>query len=242
MTQVNWDKVKLRCSSLGVLFIEPLTKTAREAGELSETAKTHLLDVYIQEYWGRKKDIVTKAMEKGILAEQSGIELLSMVDGTIYEKNQERKENEWVTGHADIVGEEYLDDLKLSWSADSFMKNLIKPLDKIYYYQLQAYMWLWGKTKGRIRYALVDTPQSIIDNEKRRLLFSMDVATDENPEYKIAEAELVHSMTFKDIPIHERIIDKYVELDQEIISQIPDKVEKARKYLKFIHETHLKLN
>ena len=60
----NWDETLIRCSSIGALMTEPKEKAAREAGELSKTAKTHLKSVYIQEKYGRIKDIVTKPMQK----------------------------------------------------------------------------------------------------------------------------------------------------------------------------------
>jgi hypothetical protein len=45
---------------------EPQSKAAKDAGELSKTAKSHLLDVYIAEKYGRKRDIQTKQMRKGV--------------------------------------------------------------------------------------------------------------------------------------------------------------------------------
>ena len=46
---MNWNEILIRCSSIGYLMTEPKEKAAKEAGELSKTAKTHLKNVYIQE-------------------------------------------------------------------------------------------------------------------------------------------------------------------------------------------------
>lgn len=234
------DTIKIHCSSLGSLFTEPKLKVDKEAGNLSETAKTHLIKVYIKHYWGRERRIETKQMKKGTVNEIDGIALLSSVDGVTYTKNTETRENEYIIGTCDIVVEDTVDDNKNSWDAESFLCQLTKPLDKDYEYQNRGYMWLWDKPKSRTRYTLVDADDMIIEDEKRRLLYSMGVATDENPEYKYEAAKLEYNMRFGDIPKTERVIDKWVYRDKAIEIQIVDKVLKARQFLKEFHELHTK--
>ena len=36
----------IHCSSIGKLLTEPISKADKESGELSKTAKTHLIEVY----------------------------------------------------------------------------------------------------------------------------------------------------------------------------------------------------
>ncbi len=48
---------------------EPQAKADKDAGNLSKTAKTHLLEIYIAEKYGRRKDVQTKQMKKGIQVE-----------------------------------------------------------------------------------------------------------------------------------------------------------------------------
>jgi hypothetical protein len=74
----------------------------------------------------------------------------------------------------------------------------------------------------------------------RSLLYRMDVVTDESPEYKLAAAKLKRELTFGDIPINERIIQIPVARNEDVIKQIPAKVEKAREYLKYLESVHLK--
>lgn len=234
----DFSQTLIRCSSLGVLFTEPQSKADKDAGELSKTAKSHLIEVYIAEKWGRRRDITTKQMNKGNLVEDEAIAMISLLDGKFYEKNQERRSNGYITGHPDVV-DEIVHDAKASWDPWTFLPKLIEPLDKMYNCQLQGYMWLWDKDCAQLRYCLVSTPQMLIENEKRRLLFNMDVISDENQEYQEAAEELERNMVFDDIPMEQRVITKFIKRDETIIAHIPEKVEKARAFMQKIESMHL---
>lgn len=237
---IDFSKTLIRCSSLGVLFTEPQSAADKKAGALSKTAQAHLIKIYIKEVWGRRKEVYTKHMEKGVLAEPELIRLLSEYDGKQYTKNEEYKFNNWICGTADIVEPEEIQEGKASWEPETFLPQLITPLDKTYFYQIQGYCWLWDKKRGQLRYGLVNTPDSIIKDEQRYLLNSMHVATDLNPEYLKAEAELLKNHIFDDIPTEEKVISFEVERDEEVIAQIPGKVIQARNFLQQFHELHLK--
>jgi hypothetical protein len=238
---MDFNNTLIRCSSLSCLYTEPKDKVDRLAGKLSKTAKTHLQSVYISLLWGVEKDITTKQMQKGLSGEEDGITLLSMLDDAFYVKNEERKQNDYITGHADIV-HDYVDDLKLSWDAFTFIANLTEPLSDVYEGQMQGYLWLWDKDVARVRFALIDTPQSIVEGEKYRLLRSMDVATEESPDFLKAWERQQKNYYFSHIPIEHRVITKEVTRDEEYIKQIPEKVEKARLYLAELHEMHMNFN
>lgn len=242
MAEVDWDKVLIHCSSIGVLFVEPKSAEAKKNGELSETAKSHLIRIYIKEYWGRERRIETKQMKKGTVNEHEGIAMLSRIDGFPYVKNEERRSNDYITGICDIDYGEYVDDTKLSWDAESFLAQLGTPLDKLYEFQNRGYMWLWEKPKARTRYCLVDADETAIMDEKKKIFYQYGCATTESPEYLIAEKEVEHNMKFWDIPESERVITKTVTRDLNIEAQIASKVIKARKFLKELHERHTSLN
>ena len=235
------DKVLIRCSSLSALFTEPKLKEDKLAGKLSATAKTHLYEVYASNLWEIEKDLVTKQMEKGIVAEQAAISLISSVDGFPYEKWQQRAENSFVSGHPDIVTGDGIIDIKCSWNAFSFLPKLMEDVDNNYFYQVQGYMWLFNKKVARISYCLVDTPPNLIESEKYRLLRAMDVATEDDPIFLKAFAKLKSNMIFSQIPPQLRVINHFVERDEEVIAKIPEKVEKAREFLIEIAEKHLSL-
>jgi hypothetical protein len=239
---MNWQKFKMRSSMMFCLFTEPQSAAEKKAGELSATAKKFLNKIYIQERWGRQKDIVTKKMLKGTLVEDSIITILGFRENKPYVKNQEGKENDWATGHCDIDHEpdDEVIDVKGSYEPESFIPALTDVINPVYYYQLQTYMWLWKRLRGRLVYILEDCPDMILQNEMRSLLYRMDVVTDESPEYKLAAAKLKRELTFGDIPINERIIQIPVARNEDVIKQIPAKVEKAREYLKYLESVHLK--
>lgn len=245
---MDWQNLKIHSSSLGLLMTEPKEKTLKDAGELSATAKGHLLKVYAMAKYGRRKDIYTIAMEKGTLVEPESITLLSRVEKRFFKKNTERLENTYFTGLPDLfLGDsikkaEEIHDIKSSWDLDTFLPNLMKPLDQTYYWQLQSYFDLSGAKRGSICYCLSSAPIQIIEQEKRKLLFNMNVATEENLEYKLASAELEKNMVFEDIDIEERVIKFQVERNDSDIFKAYKKVKQARIFLAEIDQKHMSLN
>lgn len=247
MADINFDPVKFRASSWGNLLTEPVTKAAKEAGELSVTCQKELIKIYNLWVYGRKKDITTKQMDKGIQAEPDSINLFSKVEGKIYFKNDEPLENEWFTGHPDIfIGDniqnaEEVHDIKSSWELDSFMPKLIEAPDKGYEAQLNVYYDLTGAKGGSIAYCLVSAPINIVESEKKALLWRMNVISELSPEYIEAAAELERLMIFEDIDYRERVIKQPVPRNDELIEKMKSKVPIFRNWLKEFHEKHLGL-
>lgn len=181
------DKIKFRCSSLGHLMTEARSKSET----LSESTKTHLIDVFISAKYKRREEITSKFLDKGNEREEDGITLLSRINKTFYKKNAERLENDFVSGECDIfLGDKITEatetfDTKLSWSTHTFFRAQKDELNKMYYWQGVGYMWLTGANKHTVAYCLVNGTEKAISDEKRRLAYSMgliDTAT--NPEYK----------------------------------------------------------
>jgi hypothetical protein len=241
---LDFSKTLIRSSSVGYLMTEPQSKADKEAGLLSKTAQRHLLEVYIAEKYGRKKDIQTKQMKKGIEVEDESIELLNQYLNKDYSKNTQRFSNEFITGLPDVVAlsPNTVVDIKSSYDLWTFLGNLPDKLDNLYYWQLQSYMWLTGSEKAYIAYCLVNTPFGIIEQEKRYLLNKMDVISEESPEYVQEATKLEFNMTFDDIAVNERVLIFPVERNEDDILRIQYKVEKAREYLSEIEETHLNFN
>lgn len=241
---MDWSKTLIRCSSLGSLFTEPVSKADKEAGNLSKTAKTHLKSVYIREKYGRERDIITKQMKKGLEQEELSITLLSRVLKKVFKKNEERLNNQFVTGLPDIYEGESIKnatciyDVKTSFDFFTFIANVGEPLDKDYYYQLQGYMYLSNSPIAYIAYCLVDCPQWMIDGEKYKLLRSMNVISDESPEFLEAAANIDRAMTFEDVAKEDRVLIFTVHRDEEVIEKIGQKVSKAREYLAELENLH----
>jgi len=234
----TFNETLIRCSQIGKLMTEPKTKAEKEAGNLSATAKEMLIEVYVREKYGREKDMASKYTEKGKLVEEESITMFSRLEKKIFEKNTERVTNDFLTGEYDLfigkspINADVIIDIKSSWDLFTFFAN--KKSDKlndIYWWQLQGYMALSGAKKGIVAYCLTDAPESILLQEGKKLLYNMNVISEESPEYIKAYDKLVHSMVFADIPINERIIKFEIDRDDEAIDSIYNNVRKARKWL-----------
>lgn len=243
---MDFSKTLIRASSIGYLLTEPVTKADKEAGILSKTAKSHLIEIYIAEKYGRRKDVQTKQMRKGVEVEDDAIELLAQSLGRPLSKNTERFSNEFITGHPDVVDltETGLKvwDVKSSYDLFTFLGNIPDKLNSQYYWQLQSYMWLTDATESCIAYCLINTPFGIIEQEKKSLLYKMNVISEESPEYVLEAAKLELNMMFDDIDQKERLLLFPVHRNDEDIELIKEKVTKARLFLESIEETHLNFN
>jgi len=103
-------------------------------------------------------------------------------------------------------------------------------------------MALSGAKRACIAYCLVDTPEHIIAGEKYRLFKSMNVISEESPEFIKEALKIEKSMTFGDIPKEERVLIFPVERNEEVIEKIYSKVLKAREYLAQFELEHLLFN
>jgi hypothetical protein len=212
---------------------------------LSQTAKSYLKKYYAYlKYgkWSASLDKGNKYTNKGKLGEPDSIMLCSFLDDRPYMKNPERFDDEFITGEPDVIyfidDQPYIIDVKTSWDIETFMDNLGKDLNPLYWWQIMGYMALTGAKSGEVSYCLVNTPVPVLHQEKYGLMRRLDVATDENPEYKQAEAILVNNMTFTDIPHKDRRIKFTVERDDEAIGKIYKRVAKCREYLEEIQTLH----
>ena len=235
------EKIKFRASSWGNLLAESRTKSE----PIGKTAAAELIKIYNQEVYGRKKDLVTKQMEKGKQVEEESIRNFSIVEGRMFFKNDERLDDDDFTGHPDIfIGDniynaEEVGDIKSSWDLDSFMPKLIEEPDKSYVAQLNVYYALTGAKGGFLAYCLTSAPPNILQAEMRSLLFKMNVATEYAPEYIAAAQELEKNMVFEDIPLEERIIKIPVPRDEELIQKMRAKVPIVRQWLEDFHKKHM---
>ena len=231
METIDWNKVLIRSSSLSYLFTEPKSKADKDAGNMSATAKTHLKQVYIREKYGRSKDIQTRAMTKGLECEYDSILMLSKFNGELYEKNEERFSNQWITGLPDIITTDTVIDVKTCQDIWTFHDKVGESIPDLYYAQIQAYLWLTNRTKGQISYCLTDATDQMVVEEQLYAFRKGNYVTELSPDFIQKSKEIEKAMTYQDIPLSEKIWTVNIELDQEFIEKIPQKVEKARQYL-----------
>lgn len=234
---MKFNETLFRCSSIGKLMTEPKLKADKEAGNLSETSKSYLVEVYIKEMYDREADINSKYIAKGLMVEEDSITLYSRVKKSFFKKNEERLNNDYITGVPDlfvgenIIGATEVIDLKSSWDIFTYFKAKTKDTNSDYFWQLQGYMFLTGATIAKLAYCLVNTPEMLINDEKRKLMYKMGAMTEESLEYVEACEELEKNMIYDDIPLPKRVYEITIERNEAAIDKIKEKVLKAREYL-----------
>jgi hypothetical protein len=152
--------MKIRSSALGKIMTNPRKKTE----VLSATCKTYIKELVKEDLFGYKSTIDSKYLTKGIDMEDTSIDLYNEVHGTLYLKNTERLENEFITGECDINAEDKIIDIKSSWSLETFPASP-EDIDAVktgYEWQLRSYMWLYDKPKAELAYCMVSTPDYLL--------------------------------------------------------------------------------
>jgi hypothetical protein len=235
-----------------------LKRDETEKEPLSEACITYLIELYQFMRYGRRpkdKTAYVKQLSKGTSVEEDSLDLISKLDNVMYRKNEERLDNEFFTGipdawlGEDILAATWIEDIKSSWDLESFFPNIVeclkdgKPpqLQTRYWWQIQGYFDLTGAREGAVSFCLVNTPESLINDEKYKLLRKLDVATDEDPRFLMEAAEIERNMKFDDIPPQERRVRFIVQRDDAAIEKAKKRVVRCRKWLEGFHQQHLKL-
>ena len=214
--------------------------------KLSDTCISYLKEVYVWYKYGKEplggseRSIYTK---KGKMVEEESIMMLSRADGTRYTKNEIRFNNEYLTGEPDIIANDgqKIIDIKSSYDFATLLSNYGFPLNSAYYAQVQGYMALTGATEAEIAYCLVSMPQEIINGEKRRLFYTMNPATEEDPLYVKAVERMENNYTFDEVPINERMLRFPVQKDEQYIQRVYKRIEECRRWLIEFDEIHSNL-
>jgi hypothetical protein len=215
--------MKVRCSQIGKIMTNP-----RKSGEvLSQTAKTYVQDLVLEEKYGIRKEFSSRYTDKGNEVEDLSIALVNEVlNYKFIYKNDEHFNNEWLTGTPDVNTDEVLIDVKSSWDASTFPFFETEIPNKDYFYQLQGYMWLTGKTESVLAYCLIDTPLEMVEDEVRRAHWKLHLI-DENTELR-NEIESKHK--FSHIPNIRRVKYWFIQRDEQVIEAIKERVELCREY------------
>lgn len=231
------DDILFRCSSLGHLMTEPRSKSE----SLSETTKTHLVDVFVSNKYGRNTDVVNKYTTKGMMVEEDSLTLYSRFKKEIFFKNESHFSNEFIKGTPDIVTKHgMVIDVKSSWNIYTFFRNNATSLNKMYYWQLQGYMALTDCKVSTLAYCLVNTPDMLIQDEKRRLQYKMGVIDDSNKTFEEACQDLDKLMVYDDIPLSEKVIEIEIKRNDSDIERLYQRVKDCREYMnKSLFKTEL---
>ena len=215
----------------------------KDQRDISESAKTYLVNLFVSMMYDRKKDIVTPAIAKGLAVEEASISLYNLVKGTKAEKNTKRFYNEFLEGEPDLLFEELplneqvLENtvVDIKSSSDIFTYHKVKILGKYdndYWWQLQSYMDLTGCDHAVLAYCLTDTPEIMIEDAKRRLAWQMGLIDPfQNETWLEAAADMDKQMTYRDIPLTQRVHEIYIPRDQEAIDRIHTRVKECRQWM-----------
>ena len=213
--------IKIRASSISKIM--PGARKSWLKG-----TENYLRELWVSQKYGREREISSKYMSKGTIVEEQSLDLLSVLESKFYVKNEEQFENDWITGTPDIVEPE-LRDIKSSWSLFTFHKTLAEGITDANYWQAMAYMDLTDSDVCYIDYCLVDTPEQLIEYEKRKIIF--DEQTDDYEWYRKKCKIIEKNNKYNDIPREERKKTFVVERDEEKIKLIHERVELCRNWM-----------
>ncbi|MGQ0285812.1 translocation protein TolB precursor [Pasteurellaceae bacterium 22721_9_1] len=208
-------QMKARCSMLHKLLGEPKSKADKEAGKITETAKSAVREIVKYDLFGYQSFEGNKYTEKGNQLEDNAIKLSGLKRGLPLKKNKERRENDLITGECDIYvpSRKLIIDTKCSFDIGTHPFFSDEAEDKAkkagYDIQMQGYMWLWDCEEAQIDFVLFPTPLDLLspwqDTEKY--------------------IDLVEQ-----IPQEKRITTVIVKRDEQIIEKIKERVPKAQAY------------
>jgi len=213
---MSLKKYKVRCSSLGVICAKKgFAKTGMS--KVQEEVKAIIYE--------RRREIRSKYLTKGNVAEVDCVDQLNAMYGLEIEKNEKHFSNEWIEGTPDFIEPAFCRDIKNSYDETTF-PLFDEELDHNYLWQMKGYLWLLGMTKGSVDYFLNDLSDELVEkeawNEVRRLgLSELDMEL-------FDKTKALY--TFSDLPIELRYKNFPVELTDADIIVIKTNVEKANEY------------
>lgn len=215
----------------------------RDHPELPDGAKTYCKEWLKETFYKRRKDVKNKYIEKGHTTEEQGFTTMcvQLGLGMIY-KNEEYKENEYITGTCDIDHAE-LDtvfDNKSSWDLSTFPMFETENPKPEYEAQLQGYMHLYGRKNGSVVYTLNDIDLDQLatflkpwhsDDEKQQtalnLIFTLETWNEAKEKF-FPDAD---DIEFIEIPEEKRVKRFDFKYDEEFIKEVEKRVIMCREYI-----------
>lgn len=197
--------------------LDKLRHKAQNPG-LFDGAKTLLREYYAYKKGLDKGRSFVKDIEKGVLMEDFTIELVDEVifgsQGLI--KNEKHLSNDFIQGTPDVIGDDFVLDVKSPWDSKTFLNKITEKVDIDYIWQLKGYCWLANKPKAILGYGLVNTPTYA------HLQASFQGKPFEQIEYEC---------TYEHIPEVERVIAYNIPIETTDQIQIEKGIGMCRDYL-----------
>lgn len=185
-------------------------------------------------------------MVQGVKSEPKSIELLQKYFDRPFYKHKYKVKNDKFVGKMDIADSAELEsasvliDVKTTNDIFVFNNRVGEDLLEQYEYQMQGYFDITGKDRGLVCFCLTDFTNQEIELQKHRMIEKLcpdGIITDY---FTNAWDKVYASMTFKRIPIRERVITYEVRCDPDIISDLREKADICREWLNNFHEIHTK--
>lgn len=180
------------------------------------------------EFYGKSVGFSSKYTDKGISCENESIDFAAKYYGWgKVKKNTERKDNDYLIGESDVILPDSVEDIKNSWSQDTFpLFNTDIPIDG-YGYQLQGYMELYNKNKSGLIYTLMDAPEWLIEKEAMKKQRELGLEDLESDLYEEVREQMTYSQYDDELRIKRFGLDR----DKLVIERIYERVELCRKYI-----------
>lgn len=224
----------IRAHKLGLLMTEPKLKADKEAGNLSETAKSYLRDIWLQDTYGYKEPSTPSVeMLKGLMCEADSMSLVQdVLGGTFRVKNLETFKQGSLAGTPDCILPDCVEDIKTSWSLRTFYEA--DGTNSAYFWQAVAYMMLTGKSSYRLIYCLVPTPEELLQREFSKLEYAYGRNT-ANPRYLESCDQIKRNNDLiTTLPNEKRIKVFNFALSEADVKAVENKLTKAEEFFNTI--------
>ncbi len=196
---------------------------------LSLTAKNHCEKWLKEQIYNKKINFINKYTAKGIIVEQDSLDLVAeYYNYGLLIKNEERFENEYITGTPDAILKDRVIDVKTSWSLDTFPLFFSK-INNAYWWQAQCYMELTGKDKYELIYVLMSTPDHLIDKEAARIASYYGGKASDYID------EVYNNLNYDNTPPELRIKKYDIEKNNDCMKEVKQKVKECRDYIRVLN-------
>jgi len=200
----------------------------KEGPSLTAGGKTYCREWLQEQVYDRRRDIKSKYLQKGNVCEDPAIAFYGMVNLVQVQKNEEYRENDYITGTCDVlVGNDKIVDTKCSYDHMTF-PLFVDDIDKGYRYQLNSYGKLWDRKKLGLCYALMSAPEWLIEQEARSASYRF-----ENKGKDILELESYYRnlLQYDDVPNSLRLKEYEFEYCEEMNAHVEQSVKLCRIYI-----------
>lgn len=213
-------KLIIRASSMKQFLSTGRSKSE----EFGATAISLIKDFAIYDYLGKRKQISSKEMDKGITLENDAIQVINQLEFKNYRKNNARITHNGFAGECDIDSKEenLIRDIKCAWSMSTFSwskSDLLKKCKESGYEdQVRTYMMLYQRDYAKVDEVLLSTPFELIPSYEDEDYHDVeDIPLSKRHTF----VEFTRDMAWEDM-VHERYL-KAEKIYNEFINELQNK-------------------